>query len=55
MKKNDPDMGKRSKKLDKRIIGISRSANKLTQKTNEETLDELEQKKQHELLIKVER
>ena len=44
MKKNDPDMGKRSKKLDKRIIGISRAANKLTQKTNEETLDELEQK-----------
>ena len=36
MKKNDPDMGKRSKKLDKRIIGISRAANKLTQKTNEE-------------------
>ena len=35
MKKNDPDMGKRSKKLDKRIIGISRAANKLTQKTNE--------------------
>ena len=36
MKKNDPDMGKRSKKLDNRIIGISRAANKLTQKTNEE-------------------
>ncbi len=29
------------KKLDKRIIGISRAANKLTQKTNEETLDEI--------------
>jgi len=36
MRKTDPDIEKRSRKLDKRVIGIGRAANKLTQKTNEE-------------------
>ena len=35
MRKTDPDIEKRSRKLDKRVIGIGRAANKLTQKTNE--------------------
>ena len=44
IKKNDPDIDKRSRKMNKRVAGIGRAANKLTQKTNEETLDELEQR-----------
>ena len=42
MRKTDPDIEKRSRKLDKRVVGIGRAANKLTQKTNEdiEQIDE---------------
>ena len=36
IKKNDPDIDKRSRKMNKRVAGIGRAANKLTQKTNEE-------------------
>ena len=36
MRKTDPDIEKRSRKLDKRVVGIGRAANKLTQKTNED-------------------
>ena len=46
MRKTDPDIEKRSRKLDKRVAGIGRAANKLTQKTNEdiEQIDELSPK-----------
>ena len=42
MRKTDPDIEKRSRKLDKRVVGIGKAANKLTQKTNEdiEQIDE---------------
>lgn len=45
-KKNDPDREKRSQKMRKRVVGIGRAANKLTQKTNEdiEYIDELSPK-----------
>ena len=45
-KKNDPDREKRSQKMRKRVVGIGRAANKLTQKTNEdiEQIDELSPK-----------
>ena len=41
IKKNDPDIDKRSRKMNKRVAGIGRAANKLTQKTNEDVIDEM--------------
>ena len=50
-KKNDPDREKRSQKMRKRVVGIGRAANKLTQKTNEdiEYIDEDEKKYHYDL------